>query len=126
MQLYDKDLLSMQEVRELVGAAKKAQQELAEKSQEEVDRIVRSIANAGVRNARRLAQMAHDIGRLVQRICLHTSRRQQKRSCKTDIQYVCCLGSDGSVARSKLELCSVGTLFLRFPHARKAVSQKAS
>ena len=27
MQLYDKDLLSMQEVRELVGAAKKAQQE---------------------------------------------------------------------------------------------------
>ena len=60
MQLYDKDLLSMQEVRELVGAAKKAQQELAEKSQEEVDRIVRSIANAGVRNARRLAQMAHE------------------------------------------------------------------
>ena len=60
MQLYYKDLLSMQEVRELVGAAKKAQQELAEKSQEEVDRIVRSIANAGVRNARRLAQMAHE------------------------------------------------------------------
>lgn len=60
MQLYDKDLLSMQEVRELVGAAKKAQQILATKSQEEVDRIVRSIANAGVRNARRLAQMAHE------------------------------------------------------------------
>lgn len=60
MQLYDKDLLSVQEVRELVGAAKKAQQELAEKSQAEVDRIVHSIANAGVRNARRLAQMAHE------------------------------------------------------------------
>lgn len=60
MQLYDKDLLSVQEVRELVGAAKKAQQELAEKSQAEVDRIVRSIADAGVRNARRLAQMAHE------------------------------------------------------------------
>ena len=60
MQLYDKDLLSMQEVRQLVGAAKKAQQELAEKSQEEVDLIVRSIANAGVRNARRLAQMANE------------------------------------------------------------------
>ncbi|MBR3867046.1 MAG: acetaldehyde dehydrogenase (acetylating) [Butyricicoccus sp.] len=60
MQLYDKDLLSMQEVRELVGAAKKAQQKLAEMSQAEVDRIVRSIANAGVRNARRLAQMAHE------------------------------------------------------------------
>lgn len=60
MQLYDKDLLSMQEVRELVGTAKKAQQELAEKTQAEVDRIVRSIADAGVRNARRLAQMAHE------------------------------------------------------------------
>ncbi|MGE4548853.1 MAG: acetaldehyde dehydrogenase (acetylating) [Intestinibacillus sp.] len=60
MQLYDKDLLSMQEVRELVGAAKAAQQELAQKSQVEVDRIVRSIAHAGVRNARRLAQMAHE------------------------------------------------------------------
>lgn len=60
MQLYDKDLLSIQEVRELVGTAKKAQQELAEKTQAEVDRIVRSIADAGVRNARRLAQMAHE------------------------------------------------------------------
>ncbi len=60
MQLYDKDLLSMQEVRKLVEAAKNAQQELAQKSQEDVDRIVRSIADAGVRNARRLAQMAHE------------------------------------------------------------------
>ena len=60
MHLYDKDLLSLQEVRELIGAAKKAQAELAEKTQEEVDRIVRSIADAGVRNARRLAEMAHE------------------------------------------------------------------
>lgn len=60
MQLYDKDLLSMQEVRELVHAAKTAQQELASMSQAQVDHIVRSIADAGVRNARRLAQMAHE------------------------------------------------------------------
>ena len=60
MQLYDKDLLSVQEVRELVDKAKKAQQELAEKSQEEVDAIVRSIAYAGVRNAKRLAKLAHE------------------------------------------------------------------
>ena len=60
MQLYDKDLLSMQEVRELVGAAKKAQQELAGMTQEQVDRIVRAIADAGVRNARRLAEMANE------------------------------------------------------------------
>jgi len=58
MQLYDKDLLSVQEVRELVAAAKKAQQELAGKTQADVDRICRSISTAGVRNARRLAEMA--------------------------------------------------------------------
>ena len=60
MQLIDKDLLSMQEVRELVEAAKVAQQELATMDQAQVDRIVRAIADAGVRNARRLAQMAHE------------------------------------------------------------------
>lgn len=51
MQLYDKDLLSVQEVRELVEKAKAAQEELSTKSQKEVDRIVQSIAEAGVRNA---------------------------------------------------------------------------
>lgn len=60
MQLYDKDLLSVQEVRDLVEKAKKAQQEFARKSQEEVDAIVKSIAEAGVRNAKRLAKMAHE------------------------------------------------------------------
>ena len=44
MQLYDKDLLSVQEVRDLVEKAKKAQQEFALKSQEEVDAIVKSVA----------------------------------------------------------------------------------
>ncbi len=60
MQLYDKDLLSVQEVRDLVEKAKKAQQEFAKKSQEEVDAIVKSVAEAGVRNAKRLAKMAHE------------------------------------------------------------------
>ena len=60
MQLYDKDLLSVQEVRELVAKAKAAQSELSEKSQEEVDRIVKAIAEAGVRNAARLGAMAHE------------------------------------------------------------------
>ena len=41
----------MQEVRELVEAAKAAQRELAQMSQAQVDRIVRAIADAGVRNA---------------------------------------------------------------------------
>ena len=60
MQLYDKDLLSVQEVRDLVEKAKKSQQEFAQKSQEEVDAIVKSVAEAGVRNAKRLAKMAHE------------------------------------------------------------------
>lgn len=60
MQLRDKDLLSVQEVRELVGAAKAAQAELAGKSQEYVDRLVKSIAGAGVRNAERLGLMAYE------------------------------------------------------------------
>lgn len=60
MQLYDKDLLSVQEVRELVGAAKKAQQDLAKLNQGQVDDIVYSIAQAGVRNAKRLAKMANE------------------------------------------------------------------
>ncbi|MEG1602887.1 MAG: acetaldehyde dehydrogenase (acetylating) [Cloacibacillus sp.] len=58
MQLFDKDLLSVQEVRQLVAEANAAQAELAGKSQEFVDRLTKSIANAGVRNAERLGIMA--------------------------------------------------------------------
>ncbi len=60
MQLYDKDLLSVQEVRELVSKAKAAQQELCERDQDAVDHIVKAIAEAGVRNAERLGAMAHE------------------------------------------------------------------
>ncbi|MHC1722072.1 MAG: acetaldehyde dehydrogenase (acetylating) [Aminipila sp.] len=60
MLLYDKDLLSVQEVRGLVERAKAAQKELAEKTQDQVDQIVKSISDAGVRNAKRLGQLAHD------------------------------------------------------------------
>lgn len=60
MQLYDKDLLSMQEVRELIELAKQAQRELASCNQQSVDMIAKSIADAGVRNARRLAEMAYE------------------------------------------------------------------
>lgn len=60
MQLYDKDLLSVQEVRELVERSKAAQEKLLGMSQEQVNKIVKSIADAGVRNAKRLAQMANE------------------------------------------------------------------
>lgn len=59
MQLYDKDLLSVQEVRDLVEKAKEAQEELSHLSQEKVDEIVKSIAYAGIRNAHRLAELAN-------------------------------------------------------------------
>ena len=58
MQLYDKDLLSVQEVRELVEKAKAAQKELSQKSQREVDAIVRSIAEAGGATRRRSGKTA--------------------------------------------------------------------
>ncbi|MCH4071392.1 acetaldehyde dehydrogenase (acetylating) [Pseudoramibacter sp.] len=60
MQLYDKDLLSVQEVRTLLEKAKTAQQELASASQETIDNIIAHIAKAGVRNAKRLAKMANE------------------------------------------------------------------
>lgn len=59
MQLIDKDLLSVQEVRELVERSKAAQHKLAQMDQRQVDRIVASITEAGVRNAKRLAVMAN-------------------------------------------------------------------
>ncbi len=60
MQLYDKDLLSIQETRQLIANAKAAQAELSTKSQEEVNRLVKAIADAGMKNAQRLAQLAYE------------------------------------------------------------------
>lgn len=60
MQLYDKDLLSIQETRQLIASAKAAQAELSTKSQEEVNRLVKAIADAGMNNAEHLAKLAHE------------------------------------------------------------------
>lgn len=54
----DRDLQSIQEVRDLVANAKKAQRELAEFSQEKIDRIVYEIAKDCAANAQKLAKMA--------------------------------------------------------------------
>lgn len=56
----DKDLASRQEVRDLIKQAKEAQKILAGMSQEQIDRIVKAIADAGAANAERLAKMAHE------------------------------------------------------------------
>ena len=54
----DKDLRSIQEVRNLVGRAREAQRALARMTQEELDRITAAISRAGAEQAQRLAAMA--------------------------------------------------------------------
>lgn len=54
----DRDLCSIQETRDLIRAAKKAQESLKNYTQEQVDRIVKAMCEAGEANACRLAQMA--------------------------------------------------------------------
>ena len=55
----DKDLQSIQEVRDLIAAAKRAQAVLATYSQEKIDTICFAIAQAGARHAEELAKMAN-------------------------------------------------------------------
>ncbi|MDK2564068.1 acetaldehyde dehydrogenase (acetylating) [Romboutsia sedimentorum] len=59
MTLLDKDLVSIQEVRTLVRKAKDAQKILANMNQEQIDKIVKAIADAGYENATKLAKMAN-------------------------------------------------------------------
>ncbi len=54
----DRDLQSIQEVRDLIKQAKEAQKALAAMDQAQIDRITESISQAGAANARRLAEMA--------------------------------------------------------------------
>ena len=56
----DKDLQSIQEMRELVQKAKQAQLEFRAYDQGRVDRIVKAMADAGFDAAERLGRMAHE------------------------------------------------------------------
>ncbi|EHM10723.1 acetaldehyde dehydrogenase (acetylating) [Thermanaerovibrio velox DSM 12556] len=60
MQVRDRDLLSIQEARDLVAKAKGAQRVLASMGQEEIDRLVAAVFRAAVENAERLGRMAHE------------------------------------------------------------------
>ena len=55
---FDKDLRSVQEVRDLLAQARKAQRALAVMTQEQLDAITAAISRAGAQHARRLADMA--------------------------------------------------------------------
>lgn len=54
----DKDLLSIQEVRNLIEKAYNAQKVLATLSQEEIDKIVKAMAEEGARASQWLAKVA--------------------------------------------------------------------
>lgn len=58
MMNLDKDLLAIQEVRNLIKRAKEAQKESEQYSQAEIDKIVKSMAEESVRTAEILAQAA--------------------------------------------------------------------
>lgn len=58
MELKDKDLVSVQETRNLLLEAEKAQQELARMDQDQIDRIVKAISDAGAAHAEELAKAA--------------------------------------------------------------------
>ena len=56
--ILDKDLLSIQEARELARKAHEAQLEYKHFSQEQVDKIIKAMADAGYKASERLAKMA--------------------------------------------------------------------
>ncbi|CAM3598223.1 acetaldehyde dehydrogenase (acetylating) [Parendozoicomonas haliclonae] len=60
MELLDKDLLSVQNVRTLLRKAKAAQLVLAEYDQARVDTLVKAMADVAELHARELAEMAHE------------------------------------------------------------------
>ncbi len=56
----DKDIRSIQEMRDLVKTAKEAQLEFKHYNQKQVDEIVKAMAETGYRESERLAKMAHE------------------------------------------------------------------
>ncbi|BFL46936.1 acetaldehyde dehydrogenase (acetylating) [Lactonifactor longoviformis] len=60
MDLKDKDLLSVQEVRNLLKEAKEASEKLAQMDQNQIDRIVKAISEAGTAHAAELAKLANE------------------------------------------------------------------
>ncbi|MBM9613748.1 acetaldehyde dehydrogenase (acetylating) [Desulfobulbus rhabdoformis] len=56
--MVDKDLLSLQEARSLVRGAREAQAYLSQLSQEQVDDLIRAVAENGMKHAEALAKMA--------------------------------------------------------------------
>lgn len=60
MELQDRDLRSIQEVRCLISTAKEAQKKLASLTQSEIDRLCAAMVKAGAENAARLGKLASE------------------------------------------------------------------
>lgn len=58
MELTDKDLASIQQVRTLLGNANDAKKQMAKLSQQQIDKIVKAISDSASENAERLAKLA--------------------------------------------------------------------
>ncbi|MGV8146809.1 MAG: acetaldehyde dehydrogenase (acetylating) [Alkaliphilus sp.] len=58
MQIKDKDLMSIQEARDLISKAKIAQKELSKLGQKEIDEVVKGMADLAYEESSRLARMA--------------------------------------------------------------------
>ena len=58
MSIKDRDLRAIQEVRDAIEKAKNAQKELKDKSQKEIDQIVKAMADEAYKQAARFAKMA--------------------------------------------------------------------
>jgi acetaldehyde dehydrogenase (acetylating) len=56
----DRDLASIQDVRDMLGRAKAAQEQFRSFTQDQVDRVVQAMSQAAQSNAKRLARMAHE------------------------------------------------------------------
>ena len=65
----DKDIRSIQEMRDLVKTAKEAQLEFKHYNQRQVDQIVKAMTDAGIRESERLAKMARSEERRVGKEC---------------------------------------------------------
>ena len=57
---FDKDLQSIQEARTLAAKAKEAQLEFKHYNQDQVNKIVKAMADAGFNEAERLAKIANE------------------------------------------------------------------
>ena len=93
----DKDLAMIQEVRDLVRSAEKAQKLLGEMSQQETDAIVRAMCEAGAEASARLAAMAAEeteIGRAEDKTLKNLFATKKLYECIRDMKTVGVISED--------------------------------